>query len=44
VEDVVKRIRNEIILYDTAHPDFMKTVFKDNVWNGLAEKVNIQRW
>lgn len=39
-ELIIEAVRPHVVLYDTSHPDYMKTKLKQEIWNTIANDVN----
>ena len=40
-EEIIKAVRPHLVLYDTNHKAYMKTKFKQDIWNAIAKKLNL---
>lgn len=39
-EDLIESVRDYPVLYDSAHPNFLDKIRKDNIWIKISEKLD----
>ena len=41
-EELIEAVRQYQVLYDTAHPDYMKGSYKDEIWAKIASTLQFK--
>ncbi|XP_049768296.1 uncharacterized protein LOC126104909 [Schistocerca cancellata] len=44
MEHLIQIVQDNPVLYDTSHPDYMRSKLKDEIWKKVAEELHYSNW